>query len=140
MVLPEGFEPSIIDPKSIVISISPWEQNDNFFMGIIEPQNMCSEDHCVIHYTMRANIKFIMRFYTYKSILISNTLYRWFVCVTLLLLSMPHIFFCWQAYFTSPFYEYVYQELLYIWLNKKSNILIIFYLIIFWLLIYLIFV
>ena len=55
MVLPEGFEPSKIDPKSIVISISPWEQNDNFFMGIIEPQNMCSEDHCAIHYTMRAN-------------------------------------------------------------------------------------
>ena len=54
MVLPEGFEPSKIDPKSIVISISPWEQNDNFFMGIIEPQNMCSEDHCAIHYTTRA--------------------------------------------------------------------------------------
>ena len=26
MVLPEGLEPSIIDPKSIVISISPWKQ------------------------------------------------------------------------------------------------------------------
>ncbi len=26
LVLPEGFEPSIIDPKSIVISTSLWEQ------------------------------------------------------------------------------------------------------------------
>ena len=31
------------------------EHNDNFFMGIIEPQNMCSEDHCDIHFTMGAN-------------------------------------------------------------------------------------
>ena len=54
MVLPEGFEPSKIDPKSIVISISPWEQNDNFFMGIIEPQTRRSEDHCDIHFTMGA--------------------------------------------------------------------------------------
>ena len=38
MVLPEGFEPSKIDPKSIVISISPWEQNDNFLWGLSNPK------------------------------------------------------------------------------------------------------
>ena len=30
------------------------EQNDNFFIGIIEPQNMCSEVDCDIHFTIGA--------------------------------------------------------------------------------------
>ena len=40
--------------RPMLYTVELVEQNDNFFMGIIEPLEMRSEDHCVIHYTMGA--------------------------------------------------------------------------------------